>query len=173
LPESWFPSKWGAEDELGALNEISPAKLIEATKLVKLGKAYNLSQLMEYGIPQNWFHGPFLYATFRRHDDSLRLYPSKNKVGAMSLRLEISDHSGTHIDSLNHSSIDGTLYNGFEANKITDMFGTSKLGMDKTPPIFSRGVLIDVAGYRNREMVDDSYAISPEEIQSILDQNKL
>jgi kynurenine formamidase len=173
LAEEWFPSKWGADDELGALNEISPSKIIDAAKLVRKGKAYNLAQLMENGIPQNWIHGPFLYATFRRHEDCLRLYPSENKIGFMNLRLEIADHSGTHIDSLNHASIDGRVYNGLEASRITDMFGTSKLGIDRTPLILTRGILIDVAGYKNREILEDNYVISAEEIEAILNQNNV
>jgi kynurenine formamidase len=169
----WFPSKWGSDDELGALNEVSPSKVINAAKLVKKGKAYNLSQLMEYGIPHIESHGPFFYATFRRHEDSLKFCPSKNKVGSMSLRLEMADHIGTHIDSLNHTSIDGRVYNGLEPSKITDVFGTIRLGIDKTPPILTKGILIDVARYKKCDILDDRYVISIEEIQAILNEDNV
>ena len=32
---AWWPSRYGANDEAGALNEISPAKVLEAVGLVR------------------------------------------------------------------------------------------------------------------------------------------
>ena len=36
------PSKWGANDQIGALNNITPANVLEATKLVKRGKSIRM-----------------------------------------------------------------------------------------------------------------------------------
>jgi hypothetical protein len=33
----WWPSKYGPQDEAGALNEITPAKVVEAVRLVRRG----------------------------------------------------------------------------------------------------------------------------------------
>ncbi len=54
----WYPSKWGTDDEIGALRAITPAKIIEAAGLVKLGKTYNLAHVLEEGIPSLSFHWP-------------------------------------------------------------------------------------------------------------------
>jgi len=161
-------SKWGPEDEIGAVNEITPAKVLEASRLIRKGKICRLAQVFEYGMPHDWFHGEFTYCTFRSHENSSKLFASKNKLGAMNLRLELADHTGTHIDGLNHTSIDGRLYNGFSADEITGTFGTSKLGMEKTPPIFTRGLLIDVASLHNVERLEPGYVISAKEIESYL-----
>jgi hypothetical protein len=40
--DNWYPSKYGAEDTIGALNELSPTKTKQAAELVKLGKTYAL-----------------------------------------------------------------------------------------------------------------------------------
>ena len=40
--DAWYPSKYGKDDTLGAVNNLSPAIVIEAAKLVKTGKAYSL-----------------------------------------------------------------------------------------------------------------------------------
>ena len=40
--EDWFPSKYGAEDTLGAINELSREKVVAAAKLVTAGKTYSL-----------------------------------------------------------------------------------------------------------------------------------
>ncbi|MBI3660857.1 hypothetical protein HY230_10375 [Candidatus Acetothermia bacterium] len=45
------PSKYGANDQIGMLNEITPSKFIKAAKLVKEGKVYDLGRvLVEYWI---------------------------------------------------------------------------------------------------------------------------
>ena len=40
--DDWYPSKHGADDTLGAINHLSPEKVIEAAKLIKTGKTYPL-----------------------------------------------------------------------------------------------------------------------------------
>ena len=66
------------------------------------------------------------------------------------MRIAMSDHSGTHIDQLNHVGIkqaNGELliYNGTSNSEVIDTFGTKKLGIENMPPLITRGVLINVA----------------------------
>jgi kynurenine formamidase len=173
--EDWFPSIWGNDDEIGALNFINSSKLLRSLKkTVKLGQAYSLSQPLEYGIPVHWFNGPFLHTTFRNHTASSKLYSkAKNKFAAMSTRMELSDHTGTHIDALNHVSIGGILYNGQIAETITGTFGTEKLGIDKVPPIISRGIHIDITSIRGGNILPIEYLISPDDIELILEKKKI
>jgi hypothetical protein len=51
LGKDWWPSLWGAEDEVGASQRITPAKVLEATKLIKAGKVYRLGMNLRPGIP--------------------------------------------------------------------------------------------------------------------------
>jgi hypothetical protein len=37
MTSDWWPSKYGPEDEAGALNEITPGKVLEAVRLVRHG----------------------------------------------------------------------------------------------------------------------------------------
>ena len=41
----WWPSKWGSEDERGAVNYITTDKILEATSLIKNGKIYELGRV--------------------------------------------------------------------------------------------------------------------------------
>ncbi|MBI1742750.1 hypothetical protein HYR54_06740 [Candidatus Acetothermia bacterium] len=45
------PSKYGANDQIGMLNEITPSKFIKAAKLVKEGKVYDLGRVLDRNIP--------------------------------------------------------------------------------------------------------------------------
>src|SRR5262245_39233731 len=38
----WWPSKWGKDDEAGASNHITPAKVLDAVKWIKDGKIYKI-----------------------------------------------------------------------------------------------------------------------------------
>jgi len=169
----WYPSKWGADDEIGALRAITPAQVIEAAQLVKTGTVYNLAHILEEGIPSLSFHGQFLYTTFRRHSLDLKSPGKLNDAGGMNTRLEMADHTGTHIDALNHISIGERLYNGYLSEEVMGTFGTTKLGIEKTPPIFTRGVLIDVAYFLNEDVLDGGRAISAKEIRDCLEVNNL
>ena len=51
MGRDWWPSRWGAADEKGAYNRQTPAKAMEAARLVKTGRIYPLSQALEVGIP--------------------------------------------------------------------------------------------------------------------------
>ncbi len=42
----WWPSKYGADDQAGALNEITPAKVVEAVRLVRQGRVYDLAHVL-------------------------------------------------------------------------------------------------------------------------------
>ena len=39
---SWYPSKWGPNDEIGAANYMTAATALQAVRLVKTGKVYSL-----------------------------------------------------------------------------------------------------------------------------------
>lgn len=162
----WFPSRWGPDDQLGAMNEVTPDTVTGAARLVKKGKVFSLSHLLENGIPQHWFHGEFQYTTYRRHSDTQNMLPRKNKFSAMNVKINMADHTGTHIDSLNHTAIDGVLYNGLSAAEVTGPFGTTKLGMETAPPIFTRGVLLDVARAKRKSSLEAGYVITPSDIET-------
>ena len=51
LEGSWWPSRYGEGDEAGALNEITPAKVIEAVGLVRTGVVHDLAHVLHENIP--------------------------------------------------------------------------------------------------------------------------
>jgi hypothetical protein len=47
----WWSSRYGAGDEAGALNEITPVKVLEAVRLVRQGRVYDLAHVLDQDIP--------------------------------------------------------------------------------------------------------------------------
>src|SRR6478609_11958738 len=51
MSQKWFPARWGATDQAGASNLMTPAKALEAAALMKTGKVYSLGRVYEAGMP--------------------------------------------------------------------------------------------------------------------------
>jgi kynurenine formamidase len=176
--ENWYPSRFGADDVIGALNLITPDTVRTAFSLVKKGLIYDLSFIMEQDMPIPGFHGSFFANTQYTLENGAEWHHiafdgMTNGFSAQNLRLSISDHSGTHIDQLNHvgeQQADGDflIYNGIRNKDVVSSFGTSKLGIETMPPIIARGVFIDVAGHRGVDMLPPGYAIQPSELDETL-----
>lgn len=171
-------SKWGEKDEVGALNELTPQHVLGALKLIKKGEIFNLGHVLELNVPTPTNHGPFFYTTHRTHEFVLRhpeVVPGgyTNGRASMTCRVEMGDHTGTHIDALNHIALTDHIYNGFKVADVTTPFGTTTAGIDTVPPIFCRGILIDVAKAKSLEVLDNSYEITVDDIESALNLEKV
>jgi kynurenine formamidase len=57
-------------------------------------------------------------------------------------------HSGTHIDGLCHIWYDNTLYNGFNAAEHMNSWAAGRNAIHQLPFIVGRGVLLDIASWR-------------------------
>ena len=49
--ENWWPSEWGADDKVGAVNRTTPEMVMKAVGLVKQGKTATLGKLYARDIP--------------------------------------------------------------------------------------------------------------------------
>ena len=49
--DKWYPSRWGAADQRGAANRITPAKVLEAKEMIRTGTLYQLGHVYEPGMP--------------------------------------------------------------------------------------------------------------------------
>ena len=49
--DKWYPSRWGADDQRGAANRITPAKVLEAKNLIVRGQTYQLGRVYESAMP--------------------------------------------------------------------------------------------------------------------------
>ncbi|MEM4239264.1 MAG: cyclase family protein, partial [Nitrososphaerota archaeon] len=151
----------------GAAAFLSESKTVEALKLVKLGRVYQLGRVLTLDSPVHPFHGPLFYNTYRRVRDALRMW--RGNYGAMNIRIELSDHTGTHIDALNHVSIGERLYGDKQVLEVEYEHGTKELGAENLPPIVTRGILVDVAAAKGVPILEDDYLITLEDVRRALE----
>lgn len=158
-----FPQRYGADDTLGAVNEITPEKVREAVALVKEGRTFGLAQILDEHSPAQmwryWKHSLLLDRVlpgrwFGSNDQS---FLEESVAGAL--------HSGTHLDGLAHIGIGEHTYNGHRYVDVVDAKGLTKLGMEHVPPIVTRGVLLDVAAVEGVAMLDDRQTITPDQLE--------
>jgi kynurenine formamidase len=164
--EDWFPSRYGADDTLGAINELSAAKVLEATQLVKLGKTYALGVDTGRSTPA---YGSRSFELFTvASGDGAGGTLGKNKATFNDDWLFTWLGIGTQIDGLGHFGIDHVYYNG---NRISDFWapdGLKKFATHELPPIVTRGVVLDIAGLKDVPFLLEGTPISRRDIEAAM-----
>ena len=161
--EAW--NRWGPDDERGALNFIGPAEVKRATALVQTGEVLRLAQLLSSKTPvpshrcglQHFMvrdGGDYAIAGSRR--------PGGFQVAEDTVVMPL--HMGTHIDALCHAWYDDKLYNGYLGDTIRSN-GAARLGVEKMPPVVTRGLLLDIVRLKGRPL-EAGEAITAEDLQA-------
>ena len=165
--EKCHKSKWGANDQIGALNNITKDNVLAASKLIKQGKTMRMGietstktpafPPRSYSItivrPGQDYEGQSLGNTKTNyHDDILNTW-----VGI-----------GTQLDGLGHIGIDNTYYNCTPGSEITGISGLKKFGIETVPAVATRAVLLDMTAVMGQEIIPEGVAFNQPEIEAAL-----
>jgi len=162
--DDWYPSKYGAEDTLGAINNLSPELVVKAARLVTTGKTYALG--VETG-PESPAYPPRSYSmTVLQLSDGTGTPIGSNRATGNDDLLNFWMGIGSQIDGLGHMGINHVYYNGNHASDFVRTTGLEKLSVHLLPPIVSRGVLIDMTAHFGREILDAGTAFNSKEIKA-------
>jgi kynurenine formamidase len=171
LANRWWPSPWGEQDQRGANNRMTPQKVMEAARLIKRGKVYQLGRVIEKGIPHFGERlgghlvipggptgGPFGGQKLYYNDEFF--------VGEIG-------QTGSQFDGLGHIAMragDGRIryYNGQTQADVGGTYGLGKLGIEHIKPFFTRGILLDVLAVRGGERLPIGYVITLEDVRRTL-----
>jgi kynurenine formamidase len=132
--------RWGAQDELGALNLITPARVAEAAGLVRSGVVVSLS------LPLCTTSAPDCPTPAEFHMTQQDIDPGLGSMGFNKDFVGVDYHSDghTHIDALCHVVYEGRLYNGIAAGSVTGD-GAAVEGIEVVKDgLVGRGVLLDI-----------------------------
>ncbi len=160
---NWHPSPWGANDERGAANLLTQEKVLEATRLIRQGKVYQLGRVYEPGIP--------LFGNRSYEMRILEIGPlGENKLiaheGYFSGEL---DQGGTQFDALGHIGVGDRFFNGYRHSELGDEHGLAYLGVENVGAILTRGILIDVPHHKGVEILDGGYEITADDLEGALE----
>jgi kynurenine formamidase len=161
------PSRWGAEDEIGAANHVSPEQVLMAVKLVKQGQSHPLGIVVDPDMP-----------SFPPRSFSLQVVqPGQHNGRSLKPQfgwdLVYNDDmaqlwfgTGSQLDGLGHMGEAGTYYNCNEAEDFIDIVGLKKLGTHNVPPLVGRGVLLDMARHFDIAVMSAGQGIAAADIRA-------
>jgi kynurenine formamidase len=157
--------RWGDGDERGTLNFITSDVIAAATTSIRTGETFELSIPVCSDGPQrgdlNRINPVHLMSVLPTDTGS-------DGVCVADDYLVLPLQSGTQWDSLAHLGYDGTFYNGVAASTVTARGGAQLNAIDRLlPGIVGRGVLLDVARFRNVDHLDAGDGITPGELDDI------
>ena len=145
-PSAW--GRWGPDDERGALNHIGPDEVRRATQLVRTGEVMRIAQLLSHKTPVPAHRVGMQHFMGRDGGDYAAGGRRPGGFQFAEDTVVMPLHLGTHIDALCHAWYDDQLYNGFPGDSIRSTTGGAYLGVDKMPPVVTRGVLLDFVRLR-------------------------
>jgi kynurenine formamidase len=133
-------------------------RLLEAAAVPR--HMYDLAQPMSNGMASSPNHPGFRMALLRRHGDMIR----EDGGSAANELIVTGGHVGTHVDALAHVSHRGLLHGDVDAAEAQIGGRFSHHGIDEMEPVVGRGVLLDVAGHREVEVLPAGHGISASEL---------
>jgi kynurenine formamidase len=159
-------SKFGPTDQIGNLNHVTPAKTLAATKLVTKGKSYRL------GIETNKNTPAYPPRTFA----VTVVQPGQNAGATIGpTKTTYNDDLingwagvGSQLDGLGHIGINDLYFNCNKGSDFAQTDGLKKLGVEHVPAVATRGVLLDMAGYFNTDIVKEGTPFNRAEIEGAM-----
>jgi kynurenine formamidase len=159
---SWFDDlsnwgRWGADDELGTLNLITPEVRQRGAKTVTEG----LSVSCAWELP-NSPSGFEKVLTAVPQAQGTRFGYSTEQITTMT----VHGYTATHLDALCHMFWDGQMYNGRPAHLVSDESADALPITVAKRGVITRGVLLDVAGARGVPWLEPGEGAFPEDLEA-------
>jgi kynurenine formamidase len=166
--------RWGADDVLGTLNHIRPAKLVEAAALVTEGRVISLSQAFDTDGPQRGWRrrtNPVHTMTDTGTDAERGSQGFPHGIGGADDVIAMPLQCSTQWDGLGHIFDRGLAWNGRRAGDVVTSDGDLVTGIEHAvSSLVSRGVLLDVGRHLQPESgeLPDGYAITVADLESCI-----
>ena len=163
--QDWTKSKWGPDDEIGAANYMKPELVIKAAQLVKTGKTYALGIPVDSKTPA--FPPRGFKVTIVQPGQAGNAGLGPNNATYNDDMIDGWVGVGSQLDGLGHLGVNHVYYNGNKVADFADPTGLKKLGVEKIPPMVTRGVLLDMAAYYGTDIVKEGTAFNTKEIEEV------
>ena len=159
------PSRWGADDEIGNANLITPESVLAASQLVRTGKTYSLGITIDASTP-----------AFPPRGLMLQVVQPNQQMGRVAFPNATYNDDvfqgwfgiGPQIDGLGHIGAPGGIYyNCNDAKDFAFLTGLTKLGIEKIPPIVARGIVLDMAGHLGVEHMEAGQFFGVDDVQAV------
>jgi kynurenine formamidase len=156
--ESWKKDlsnwgRWGKDDQIGALNLITPAKRKEAAALVKEGFSVSLAGDAD---------------TVKAVDNPFPYEHEMLAIGNDRISVRYHGIAHCHIDSLAHINENGVFYNGYKPDADAVLKGGHQKNSihNVKNGIFTRGILLDIPRLKGLPYLEPGTPIYVEDLEA-------
>ena len=157
--------RWGKDDQMGAVNLITPAKRKEALRSVKEGVSVSMARIAEI---EPAIDNPRPISA--RHDPTPRRHPGSPPpdISGASDTYTISYHGlvHTHMDAFCHRAYKGLMFNGMPMTEVTEQACNKGSIFAWKDGIVTRGVLMDIPRLKGVEYLEPGTRIYPEDLDA-------
>jgi len=145
--------RWGKDDQIGALNLITPVKRRQAAALVKEGISVSLSREAD---------------TEKAIDNPDPFEHAMIAIGADRFGVVPHGVAHTHLDSLAHIHFDGVFYNGYkpDADSVLKNRHTRNSIINLKNGIFTRGILVDLPRLKGVPYLEPGTPVYAQDIEA-------
>jgi kynurenine formamidase len=158
------PSKWGAGDQRGSANLMTPESVVRAARLIRTGQTFELGALLSPDPKESFINAGRVFNIYTKPSPPLQNARQVNEELVVTELGQI----GTQIDAFAHQMWGDSFYNCFKLGDIGTRTGFRKLGVEHVGGLIARGVLIDVAGAKGVDLLPTSYNITPDDLRQAL-----
>lgn len=161
---AWWPSLYGADDEIGSLNEVTPERIQRAMLLPVSGRVIELAPVIHQSMPgpigREWRQTVLADRAVERPGG-----PGSD-WGSFDDHTTSSAHVGCHIDGLAHLGIARRAYNGIPYEQLVARSGLRRLGAEGITPWVTRGLCLDVAAVRGVAVMKRGDVVTPADLEA-------
>ena len=145
--------RWGADDQLGSVNLITPEKRKQALSLAKTGQTVSLVHNL----------------LTEKADDNTSPFEHTMNPGFFMDTYKVSYHgyAHSHLDALCHILYKDQTYNGYARAAVNTETGCTKLGVQNFRNGYvTRGVLMDMARHKGLPYLEPGTPIFVEDLEA-------
>jgi kynurenine formamidase len=148
--------RWGHDDQLGALNLITPQVRAVAAATVRTGVTVSCARPLDT-VPAADNPLPVAHHMTGTFTEGM---------GADYVGISPHGFATSHLDALCHIFHEGRLYNGYPTETVT-AHGATKLGIHRLHAgIVTRGVLLDIPAQRGVDALEPGEPVFPEDLEA-------
>jgi len=157
--------RWGSDDQMGTLNNLSGKNVKNAINLVKDGTRVSCALTFSYEHAPDVVRPPNFFMV-RTGFDNKEDEPPERQVAIDYFGAIFHGHTVTHIDALSHFFWNGKMYNGFPMHEVsTDEGAKTNNVLAARDGIITKGVLVDAPFLRGSDVVERGDGVGLDDIR--------
>lgn len=135
------------------------------SELLDKARVFDLGQVIAPGMPHHPNQPPFGYTLLKKHGD---IYLDQ-KISFCNDMFMMGGHTGTHLDALAHVAKENRVADDVDVTNLQDyQKGLAVMGIENTPPIVKRGILLDIPKLFNVKVLPHDCGIGENDLKRAL-----